>query len=166
MPPALSLISPVQTSRPQQKQWLRPRRTTTTTLKPRTVPDRHPAYVHAPQRAAAARHRRHQRRASRTYGFLCCSALPHSHRHQTWSPRLTAPVAGGEVGCGIRPRGRARYWTGMRHRCPESGCVRGHVQAPVMRQKLRHGNCVVNSRCLKLNLSWYFVNESGIGKRR
>jgi hypothetical protein len=97
------------------------------------------------------------------YGLLSAPPLPST---SDVSPRLTAPVAGGELGCGIRPRGRARYWTGMRRRCPESGCVRGNVQAPVMRQKLRHGNCVVNSRCLNLNPSWNFVNESGIGQRR
>jgi hypothetical protein len=107
----------------------------------------------------------HQRRASRTYGFLGCSALPHSHRHQTCRPGARRQWPGENLTV-IYAQGRARYWTGMRHRCPESGCVRGNVQAPVMRQKLRHGNCVVNSRCLKLKLSWNFVNESGIGKRR
>jgi hypothetical protein len=33
----------------------------------------------------------------------------------------------------------------MRRQYPESGCVRGHVQALVMRYTLRHANYVVNS---------------------
>ena len=100
-PPALSLISPVQTSQPQ------PRRMATT-LKLTTVPDRPQAYVHASQRAAAASFRHHQGRAIRAYGFPGYSALPQSHRHQTCRPsarrqwpgeNLAVVYAQGQVRC-------------------------------------------------------------------
>jgi len=50
----------------------------------------------------------------------------------------------------------------MRRQCPESGCVRGHVQALVMCCILpvKHGSCVVNShrhRRLKLDSEPEFV---------
>jgi hypothetical protein len=48
------------------------------------------------------------------------------------SPRRTAPVAGGELGCGICPRTSSTLDRDARQ-CHESGCVRGHVQALVMR---------------------------------
>ena len=131
MPPALSLISYVKTSQPQQQQQQQPRKTTMI-MKPTTAPDRPQAYVHAPQRAAAASCQHHQRRASRTYGFLGCSALPHSHRHQMSRPGARRQWPGENLAVGYA-QGRARCWTAMRRRCPESDCVRGHVQAPVMR---------------------------------
>lgn len=40
-------------------------------------------YACAPQRPEAQSCRSHQRRASRTYGFPGCPALPHSHRRRT-----------------------------------------------------------------------------------
>ena len=131
-PPALSLISHAKTSQPQQQQQQPRTTTTTTTLKPTTAPDRPQAYKHAPQRAAAASCRHHQRRASRTYNFLGCSVLPHSHRHQTCRPGARRQWPGENLAVGYA-QGRARYWTAMRRQCPESDCVRGHFEAPVMR---------------------------------
>jgi len=95
----------VQTSQPQQLQSLPPRRTTAT-LKSTTVPDRSQAYVHAPQHGAAASCRHRQRRASRTYGFsrlLSAPSLPSTPDVTVSLLRRTAPVAGGELGCGTCP---------------------------------------------------------------
>ena len=82
-----------------------PRRTTTTTtLKPTTIPDRLQAHMHAPQRTVAASCQHHQRRAIRTVCFLGLFGAPSLPSTSDISPRRAAPVTGGELGYGKRPR--------------------------------------------------------------